>query len=258
MTIRDRYNTPENIRRYWLDRFFPKSSLVFYYHYLRIVLAQRRVALKGTYDDEAWARSSLDVMRLTEKCGGRFHITGLENLRKCQGPVVLVSNHMSTLETMVFPFLIAPVMRVTFVVKESIVSNRIFGPIMRSRDPITVSRTNSREDLIKVLDQGQKLLNDGISLIIFPQSTRQVEFNPEKFNTLGTKLALKSGVQVLPIAVKTDFWGNGKRIKELGPIIRNIPIYMDFGPPMDVNGSGKEAHRAVINHIQENLKAWGK
>ncbi len=256
--INDKYTTPEKTGRYWLDRVFPKYSLVFYYHFLRIVLSQRRAALKGSYDDEAWARGSLNVMRLIEKCGGRFHITGLENLRKCKGPVVIVSNHMSTLETMVFPFLIAPAMRVTFVVKESIMQNKIFGPIMRARNPITVGRTNSREDLIKVLDQGKKLLENGISLVIFPQSTRQVDFKPEKFNSLGTKLASKSGVQVLPVAIQTDFWGNGKRIKELGPINRSFPIHMNFGSPMDVGASGKEAHLAVVNHIQENLKTWGK
>lgn len=37
-------------------------------------------------------------------------------------PVVFVSNHMSTLETFVFPCIIAPVMKVTFVVKDSLVN----------------------------------------------------------------------------------------------------------------------------------------
>ena len=239
-----------------MSKVFPNCGFIFYYKYLGVVLRQRRAALKGIYDDEAWAKSSLEIFRIIEKCGGKFNITGIENLKKCKGPVVFVSNHMGTLETMIFPFLIAPFMRVTFVVKESLVENKIFGPIMRSRDPITVSRTNSRADLIKVLGEGEKLLKNGISIIVFPQSTRQLEFDPGKFNTLGTKLASRGSVQVLPIAVKTDFWGNGKRIKELGPINRDIPICMDFGSPVDAEGSGKEAHNVVVSHIAENLKKW--
>ena len=127
---------------------------------------------------------------------------------------------------------------------------------MRSRDPVTVGRSNSREDLIKVLTQGKKRLGNGISVVIFPQSTRQSEFNPDKFNSLGVKLASKSGVQLIPIAIKTDFWGNGKRMKELGPINREKTIYMDFGSPIDIDGSGKDAHLETIKHISSNLNKW--
>ena len=181
-SISDNYQSPVNNKRPWLDRAFPKSGLWFYLKYLGIVIKQRRLAVKGNYDYEAWAMASLDIFRLIEKSGGRFHITGLGNLDKVDGPVVFASNHMGTLENMIFPFLIAPKMRVTFVVKESIVTNKIFGPIMRSRDPITVERKNSRNDLIKVLSEGKKRLDDGISVVIFPQSTRQNDFNPEKWS----------------------------------------------------------------------------
>jgi 1-acyl-sn-glycerol-3-phosphate acyltransferase len=256
LTIEDSYFTPEGIRRPFFDRVFPRMGLYFYLKYIGIVFSQRKISLSGLYDDEAWALSSLDIFRLIEKCGGKFRITGLSNLDKCDGPVVFVSNHMGTLETMVFPFLIVTRMKVTFVVKDSLVEHKLFGPIMRSRNPITVSRKNSREDLVKVLQQGKDLLEKGISVIIFPQSTRQQEFNPQKFNTLGVKLASGSGVKVVPVAVKTDFWGNGKKIKELGPINRDLPIYIDFGDPIEIGGSVKDAHQKVIDHISKNLREW--
>jgi 1-acyl-sn-glycerol-3-phosphate acyltransferase len=183
------------------------------------VFKTRRLAVKDQLDRQAWAISSHSVMKLIENSGGRFHIEGLDNIRKAEGPVVFVSNHMSTLETMVFPCIIAPDKKVTFVVKDSLVSHRVFGPIMRSQKPIVVSRTNSKEDLALVMNQGEKLLKEGTSIIIFPQKTRKVDFVPEEFNSLGTKLAGRAGVQVIPIAIKTDFWGNGKFIKELGLLV---------------------------------------
>jgi 1-acyl-sn-glycerol-3-phosphate acyltransferase len=256
LIIQDSYKTPDNIRRYWLDKVFARSGLVFYCKYLGIVLSARKLAVREEYDDPAWAKSSLEIFRLVEKCGGHINISGIENLKKCKGPVVFVSNHMGTMETMIFPFLIVPFMRITFVVKESLVTNKIFGPIMRSRDPITVGRTNSREDLIKVLQEGRKIIENGTSVVIFPQSTRHQEFNPEKFNSLGLKLAIKSGVQIVPVAVKTDFWGNGKKIKELGPINRELPVFIDFGAPIDVEKAGKEAHTMTIDHIAGNLNKW--
>jgi len=109
-----------------------------------ILVKGRKTTLKGNYDRQAWISSSQDIFRLIENCEGRFDITGLDNPRNCDKPVVFISNHMSTLETMIFPGIIAPVMKVTFVVKDSLVEDRFFGPIMRARKPIVVSRKNSR------------------------------------------------------------------------------------------------------------------
>jgi len=106
----------------------------------------------------------LPVDEILESCGGRFHITGLENIRKCTEPVIFIGNHMSTLETMILPYLIARIMDVTFVVKESLVKSRAFGPVMRSREPIVVSRHNSRKDFVLVMTRGKEILSGGRSL----------------------------------------------------------------------------------------------
>jgi len=180
----------------------------------------------------------------------------MENISKPAGPVLFISNHMSTLETMVLPCVIAPHRDVTFVVKESLVRHPLFGDIMRSRNPIVVGRTDPRKDLEAVMNGGVELLSKGISIIIFPQSTRSIEFNPAEFNSLGVKLAKKAGVQVVPIAVKTDFWGNGKWIKELGPLDSNKPIYIRFGEPISITGNGKEENQRIIEFIKSSLEDW--
>lgn len=252
----DSYHTKEDTRRFFFDKLMFNTRLYFMCRFFYIVLKARSLALKGQYDRETWALSSLDIVKLIEGCGGRFHITGLENLLKCKEPVVFISNHMSTLETLVFPCLIVPHINVTYVVKESLVNHTFFGPIMRSRNPIVVSRQNSRADFQTVMKEGQELLTNGVSIIVFPQNTRTVKFEPKNFNTLGVKLANKAKVQVVPIAVKTDFWGNGKYIKDLGPINRSKPIYMAFGEPLSISGSGKEENKLIIDFINSHLNKW--
>lgn len=252
----DSYHTDDNTPRAFLDKVVLNTRLYFTSNFISIVLRARSLALKGGYDNKSWASSSYDIFKLIESCGGRFHITGLDNLTKIQGPVVFISNHMSTLETMIFPCIIAPLMKVTFIVKDSLVEHPFFGPIMRSRDPIVVSRANSREDLLTVMNKGQVLLAEGTSIIVFPQSTRSVEFIPEKFNSLGVKLAGKAGVQVVPIAIKTDFWKNGKYLKDLGPIDRSKPIHITFGEPMNISASGKEEHKEIVDFISSHLDKW--
>jgi 1-acyl-sn-glycerol-3-phosphate acyltransferase len=180
----------------------------------------------------------------------------MDYIRNCDAPVVILSNHMSTLETMIFPGIIQPMKNITFVVKDALVNHWAFKDVMRSRNPIVLSRSNPREDFRIVMEQGVEKLKNNISIVIFPQSTRRVEFRPEEFNSLGTKLASKAAVQVIPVAIKTDFWGFGKSSKYLGPIDRGKPVHIAFGEPMKVNGSGREEHQKIIEFIQTNLDSW--
>lgn len=250
------YDTLDDHPRLWMDRFFLGTRYFFAGGYINEIIKARSMAVKGCYDNKAWAVSSYRVLKLIEGCGGRFHLRGLDNIKNCQKPVVFVSNHMSTLETFVFPCIIQPLTDVTFVVKESLVKHPLFGPVMHSRDPIVVSRNNPREDFQTVMTKGKELLARGTSVVIFPQSTRTTKFIPEEFNSLGIKLAKSAGVQVVPVAIKTDFWGNGKFIKDLGPINRQKHIHMFFGQPFFIEGSGKEEHKRTIEFILANIKEW--
>jgi 1-acyl-sn-glycerol-3-phosphate acyltransferase len=224
--------------------------------YMGIVLRTRKEAMRGEYHDKEWTDSSIEIFRLIEKIGGRFIITGMENIIKNEAPVIFLSNHISTLETMIFPGLIAPHRKVTFVVKDSLVKHPLFGAVMRSRNPIVVGRTDPRKDFETVMTEGLELLSKGTSVIIFPQSTRSDVFKPEEFNSLGIKLAKKAGVNVIPIAIKTDFWGNGRVIKEIGKLDHTKLIHMKFGEPFPVLGPGKEENQFVISFIQKHLAEW--
>lgn len=224
--------------------------------YASVVLRTRKQAIRKQYFTKEWTDSSFEIFRYIEKIGGKFHITGMENITKSSGPVLFISNHMSTLETMILPSIIAPLKDSTFVVKESLVKHPLFGDVMRSRNPIVVGRKDPRKDFETVMNGGLDLLSKGISIIIFPQSTRSLEFKPEEFNSLGVKLARKAGVEVVPMAIKTDFWGNGKLIKEFGPIDRHKPIHIKFGEPFRIIGNGKEENQRIIDFIQSNLETW--
>lgn len=251
------YDTPEKKSLSLKDRLRLNSRLYFTFKYVSLVFSTRREALDNRYDTKAWADSSFYILRLIERTGGKFHIKGIENIGKSEGPVVFVSNHMSTLETMVFPGIIAPIRKVTFVVKDSLVRHPLFGAVMRSRDPIVVGRTDPRKDFETVMTEGLKLLSQGISIVIFPQSTRSTTFKTEEFNSLGVKLAKKAGVDLVPIAIRTDFWGNGSIVKDLGPIDINKPVNMVFGEPIKVSGNGKEDAQKVIDFIKSHLESWG-
>jgi 1-acyl-sn-glycerol-3-phosphate acyltransferase len=250
------YTTPEGKRKF-MDKLFFNTRIYFLLRYIKIILKCRSMSLSDTYTRERWAESSKWIFDLIEECGGTFEIEGIQNINDNKEPVVYIANHMSTLETMVLPSIIAPVKPVTFVVKESLLTFPFFGAIMKARNPIAVGRTNPREDYKTVMTQGEKLLKEGNSIIIFPQSTRSVPFDESNFGSLGVKLAAKAGVKVIPIALKTDFWQKGKYLKDLGPLNRKKVIRFNIGEEMSIEKKGNEEHKAIVKFISTNLEKWG-
>ena len=253
----DTYVTTGRTEGSAICRALKRSTFWFYVNHLAVVLQARHWALRDVYGYDRWIHSSLRILRNVERAGGILHIRGLDSLRSLKPPVVFIGNHMSTAETQLLPCMIAPFVPVTFIVKQSLVTMPLFGPIMRSRDPITVGRVNPREDMQKVLTEGQKKLESGVSIIVFPQSTRRLRFLPKQFNSLGVKLAKRAGVPVVPFALKTDFWRNGKLVKDLGPLDRTKELIFEFGDPIEIRGNGKEEHRMVMDFVMSHLKKWG-
>jgi 1-acyl-sn-glycerol-3-phosphate acyltransferase len=247
------YTTPP--RNGWsLPRAFP--SLAFYCQELAIILKATWTAKRGRYDTSAWVASSRDIMRALERVGVLFEITGVDHVRNLDRPAVFIGNHMSTLETFVLPGIVARFRETTFVVKQSLVDYPVFKHVMRSRDPVTVGRTNPRADLAAVLEGGERKLKAGVSMIVFPQSTRSTVFDPAEFNTIGVKLARRAGAPIVPVALKTDAWGHGRYLSDFGRIRPSSQVHFAFGEPMFVEDRGRETHEAIVQFISVKLAQW--
>lgn len=252
-----RYRTEQRLA--WF-RFGPAGwlrSFCFHVRVLLVYIGARRFIRRGTFDLEAYGGRSFASLRAVEGAGGVVDVTGLDHVAGTAGPVVFVGNHMSTLETLLLPGLILPFKDVAFVVKESLLDYPVFGPIMRSVKHIAVGRANPRDDLKVVLTRGREMLAAGVSVVIFPQATRSVEFDVAAFNSLGVKLAAKAGVPVVPLALKTDFMGNGRRFKDLGYVDHRKTVHIAFAAPLAAPGNGREAHEAVVAFVTGHLREWG-
>ena len=244
------------LRRLWGKWCFT-LSISFYFQIVRIVFESWQKARKGALNTSCWSQQSRKVLKAVESHGGIIHIEGLNNIRNAKGPVVFISNHMSALETFIFPYVILP-KNFTFIIKESLLTYPLMGDILRTIKAIAVTRQNPREDLKTVLIKGIENLNSGRSLLIFPQSTRTFHINPAQFNTLGVKLAAKAHLPVIPIAVKTDFWGSGKFIRDFGPIGKVRDIYISIGEPIMIQGNGRKEHKEIIQFIRSHLVQWAE
>ncbi|MCX6046863.1 MAG: lysophospholipid acyltransferase family protein [Chloroflexi bacterium] len=247
------YHTPPH-RAFFLARWFP--SLFYYPRFIAYILKYSRLAKQGKFGDAEWQQSSQASMLALETVGVEIEITGINSLTHLQGPCVFIVNHMSTLETIALPGLIQPYKDCTFILKRGMVEYPVFKHIMIARNPIVVDRQNPREDLKVVLEEGSEALAHGRSVIVFPQTTRTLIFDPDQFNTIGIKLAKRANVPVVPVAVRTDAWGIGAIIKELARIDPSKKVHIAFGEPISIHGRGADEHKQVIEFIQEKLQSW--
>ncbi len=253
----DRYETAaDRSRRYSSRRLF-KGQFWFSLRY-SILVIWSGIKFYYTGDPQkAVTLQALRVMRIVEKQGAHLSFEGLNRYPADQGPYVFACNHMGTLEVNALPGLIASRTPMTFVVKQRLMKLPFFGQILKRLRAIPVSRRHPGEDLMQVLDGGEKLLSEGVSVILFPEGTRQDVFSYRKFNSLAVKLALKAGVSVVPVALKTDFWGEGKWVKEFGPLYPDRPVHISFGEPIHPGGRGKAEHKQVLDFIAKHLAEWG-
>lgn len=228
------------------------------YHALVIncVCKGARMARRGLYDDSGWEAASGAILLAVERLGGRLHVDGLRPLATLSQPCVIAANHMSALETYALACMLLPFCRATFVVKRSLLRYPVFGVLLRSLQPIGLSRSNPREDLKVLLREGARRLESGMSLVLFPQARRRAVFDPVDFNSIAAKLAGRVKVPLVPLALKTDFLARGFPLPDFGRVYPEKDVRFSFGPPLVAANREKEAHRETLDFVAQKLIGW--
>ena len=251
--VNDHYNSPR-VKSSLFAKIFPSVS--FYIRFIGIIFSVAGKCKRGMFSEEVWQRDSMNVLRQLERVGVRLEISGMEYLEASKGPCVYVGNHMSIMETLLLPSILLPYGSMTFVVKEGLLHYPVFKHVMRACKPVAVTRTNPRQDLKTVMSEGVEKISAGTSIIVFPQTTRSLSFDPEQFGSIGTKLAKKAAVPIIPIALKTDAWRNGRISKDFGRLYPEIPVKIAFGEPITIAGKGTEEQQQVLNFLSAKLDEW--
>jgi 1-acyl-sn-glycerol-3-phosphate acyltransferase len=62
---------------------------------------------------------------------------------------------------------------------------------------------------------------------------------------------------VIPLALKTDAWANGRLVKDFGRIDPSKTAYIAFGAPVRIQERGGEEHEEIVKFITSKLREWG-
>ncbi|MGO2133464.1 MAG: lysophospholipid acyltransferase family protein [Halomonas sp.] len=163
-------------------------------------------------------------------CGVRYEISGLEKLP--QGPCVMLSNHQSEWETVYLQLIKPPVCTV---LKKELLNIPIFGWALRLLRPIALDRSRPSRAMRQVLTQGVQRLNEGLSVLIFPEGTRVEPGQRRRYNKSGTVIACRAGVPVVPVAHNAgERWPSRDWVKRPGR------LSLVVGEPIDTAGRSPE------------------
>ena len=195
---------------------------------LAVVLA-RPFASKTTiyWMCQRWLKLSVDSARWI--IGIRYQVLGRENLPQgSSDPAVLLVKHQSTWETFAMPAIMPHPL--AYVFKKELLRVPFFGWAIGSMDMIHIDRADGARAFAKMVQQGKRLLDQGTWVIMFPEGTRIERGQTGTYKSGGTRLAIKTGAPVIPVAVtsakcwprKALFKQPGQVEISIGPLIPSV------------------------------------
>lgn len=166
-------------------------------------------------------------------------VLGAENIPP--GACVILSKHQSAWETIVLQRIFS---WTVFVYKKELHWLPFFGWGLALMPFVGIDRGAGKEALSQVATRGRQRLDDGYSVIVFPEGTRVVPGTKKRYKVGGAYLAIKSGAPAVPVALNSgEFWRRHAFIKHPGMVTVSI------GPAIDPAGLSTE-------DINSRVEAW--
>ena len=186
-----------------------------------------------------WNRFALWWLRAT--CGVRYRVRGREHI-PARGPYLVLSNHQSAFETILFVRLFP---QPAFVLKRALLWLPFLGWGLAATRPIPIDRGAPVRSLRQLLERAGRRFARGDGMVIFPEGTRVPPGTRRPFQTGGALLAARHGVPVVPVA------HNAGHCWPRGFCKRPGTITVAVGPPIDPAGlDAAELNRRARDWIE--------
>ncbi|MGV0780210.1 lysophospholipid acyltransferase family protein [Mycolicibacterium sp. XJ775] len=186
---------------------------------------------------------------------GRPKITGLEHV-PTHGPAILASNHLAVMDSFYLPLVVSR--RITFLAKQEYftgtgIKGRFLAWFYTVVGQVPIDRTDA-DSAQAALNTGARILGEGKLLGMYPEGTRSPDGRLYKGKTGLARLALETGVPVIPVAMVGTDVVNPPGSKGL----RFGRVEVRFGKPMDFSrfdglAGNRFIERAVIDEVMYDL-----
>jgi len=193
-----------------------------------------------------WSRLIVWLARVI--LGIEWRVEGRENLPS--RPAVILAKHQSAWETLAFQHIFPPQVHV---LKRELLWIPFFGWGLALMSPIAIDRRRGVAALRSIARRGQKRLEQGFWVVVFPEGTRVAPGESRDYQPGGAWLAAASGAPVVPVAHNAGlYWPRNAFLKRAGTVTIRIGPSIDSTKcdPLTINAMAKE-------WIEEQQKALG-
>jgi 1-acyl-sn-glycerol-3-phosphate acyltransferase len=177
-------------------------------------------------------------------CGVRLHATFEEDLSK--GNFILMPNHQSLFD---IPALLATLPGETrFLAKQSLFRIPVWGWALRTGGFIPVDRSDRSRagETFKTAIQG---LDEGVSILLFPEETRTPDGSLQEFKRGGFLMALRSGLPVVPVGIDGTY-----RVRRKGTfLIRPGTVAVHYGGALSPEGLSLKDKRGLMESVRTEV-----
>ncbi|MCI5222218.1 MAG: 1-acyl-sn-glycerol-3-phosphate acyltransferase [Candidatus Electrothrix sp. AR4] len=202
----------------------------------------RRSKAKAQQFPRVWGRLLCRLANI------RVRVEGRENLDFSR-TYIFVGNHTSMADIMSFQGYIGHDFR--WIAKKELFAIPIFGPAMRAVDFIPIDRSRGRQ-AVKSLNDAAERIAEGASVLIFPEGTRSPDGRLQEFKTGAIMLAIKAGVEVVPIG----FNGTHQALPKGKLLSRGGEVVLRIGAPLSTKqfkAKDKQELAATLRHQVDAL-----
>jgi 1-acyl-sn-glycerol-3-phosphate acyltransferase len=190
--------------------------------------------------------------------GVRVEIKGIENLVGGR-PYIFAANHQSQFDIITLQGYLDFSFR--WLAKKELFKVPIWGTAMKMAGYIPVDRSRGRQAL-KSLDQAAKRIADGTSVVIFPEGTRSADGNLQPFKAGAMVLAIKAGVDLVPVAISGTYavLPKGRLLLHPGRVLIRIgkPISTEGFQPKQKLELALQLQQEVASLLDQEASSAGK
>jgi 1-acyl-sn-glycerol-3-phosphate acyltransferase len=135
---------------------------------------------------------------MTKQFNADIRAEGMDRIP--DGPVLFVSNHQAYGDIFVFLAVLTE-KQTGFIAKKKLGDIPLFGKWIYRIRSVFITQNDPRE-AVESFKIGEDYLRRGFSLVIFPEGTRNLSDGMEPFKKGSMRLALRTGVPVVPVTIR--------------------------------------------------------
>jgi 1-acyl-sn-glycerol-3-phosphate acyltransferase len=174
------------------------------------------------------------------------HVRGAEHLRAGESYVFL-STHQSWMDIPVMLGYLPAQLRIA--AKREVFHIPFLGWHMRRSGQIPINRGSTAESIAS-LQRAARLLGGGVSAFLFPEGTRTRDGSLQPLKKGGFRLALESGLPIVPVAIV----GTRAAMPRGSMVLRAGPVLMHIAPPIPTRGLGDADIPALVEQVRAAMQ----